>query len=208
MRTPKARRTGPVCFCGASGLLLTVLLGGCQSLPASPTVSNTVPESFKAPQIIHRLVVLYPATTNRDVRDAYSRLEAEVFTLKDSRPDLRVVDRLHLPAILREQQFQMRGEVSEDTAVRVGRVLGVDAVLLYQVEGPTLRDVVLARFSGDVPPVVITSRVILVETAEVAFHNVVTSPVLPVPESIQSEVRAALQRAITRTTSDLRLAFR
>jgi hypothetical protein len=190
------------------GLILAVLLSGCQSLPPSPSVSNTVPETLKAPQKIHRLVVLYPATANRDVRDAYNRLEAELFKLKDSRPDLKIVDRLHLPAILREQQFQLRGVVSEDTAVRVGRVLGVDAVLLYQVEGPTLRDVVLARFSGDVPPVVITSRVILVETAEVAFHNVVTSPVVAAPESLQTEMRAALQRAVTRTAVDLHLAFR
>jgi hypothetical protein len=193
-------------------VVLAALLSGCQSwhAPAAPDVSNTVPESLRAPQIIQRVVVLYPSASNREVRDAYSHLEAEVFRLKDARPSLRVVDRLHLPAILREQEFQLRGVVSDDTAVRVGRVLGVNAVLLYHVEGPTLRDVVLAKFSGDMPPVVITSKVIIVETAEVAFLNVVTSPILPGAESIQSQsqVRAALNRAIARTAEDLRHAFR
>jgi hypothetical protein len=152
-------------------------------------------------------VVLYPATSVRDVRDAYSRLEADAFTLKAIRPSIRIVDRRHLPAIVREQQFQLRGMVSEDTAVHLGKVLGVDAALVYQIEGPTFRDIVLARFSGEVPPVVITSKIILVETAEVVFHNVVTSAIPPTTDSLTSDVRGALERAVIRTTSDLRLAF-
>jgi hypothetical protein len=189
-------------------LVLSLMLGGCQSGPASFGVSNTVPSSVRAPWTISRIVVLYPEAASREVRDSYSRLDAEVFKLKAERPSLRIVDRRHLPSIIREQEFQLRGMVSEDTAIRVGRVLGVDSVLVYHIEGPTLRDVVFARFSGDVPPIVITSKVIMVESAEVVYHNVVSTAIEPATEPLHTQVRAALQRAIARTASDLRQAFR
>jgi hypothetical protein len=152
-------------------------------------------------------VVLYPSTASREVREAYNRLEAELFKLKEHRPSLRIVDRQHLPAVIREQQFQLRGLVSEETAVRLGRILGVEAAVVYQIEGPSFRDIVHARFSGVVPPVVITTKVILVESAEVVFHNVVTSPVAATAEAPSMEAHAALQRAVARTAMDLRFAF-
>jgi hypothetical protein len=189
-------------------LMLALLVGGCQSGPTSSSISNTIPQSARAPRSIERLVVLYPAASSREVRDAYSQLEAEAFTLKDERPSLRIVDRRHLPAIIREQQFQLRGMVAEDTAIHVGRVLGVDSVLVYHIEGPSLRDVVFARFSGDVPPIVITSKVIMVESAEVVFHNVVTTAIEPARDPLHTQVRTALQRAVARTASDLSRAFR
>jgi hypothetical protein len=195
----------------AQSLWLVVVLAvamGCQSTAGVSQVFQTVSPSARAPLSITRIMVLYPTTSSREVRDAYSQLEAEVFKLKEQRPSLRIVDRRDLPAIIREQQFQLRGMVSEDTAIHVGRVLGVDAVLIYQIEGPTLRDVVFARFSGAVPPVVITSKVIMVESAEVVFHNVVTTAVEPASDPLQTQVRVALQRAIVRTAADLRQAFR
>jgi hypothetical protein len=42
--------------------------------------------------------------------------------------------------------------VSEQTAIRLGRVLGVDSVLLYRIQGATPRDNMLARFYGALPP--------------------------------------------------------
>jgi hypothetical protein len=192
---------------GLFSFTVALVLAGCQWGASAPRVSHTIPASVQAPHTISRLVVLYPATSVRDLRDAYSRLEADAFTLKSQRPWMRIVDRRHLPAIVREQQFQLRGMVSEDTAVHLGRMLGVDAALVYQIEGPSLRDIVLARFSGDVSPIVITSKIILVETAEVVFHNVVTSPIPPSPDSLASDVRGALERAVVRTSSDLQYAF-
>src|ERR671924_419655 len=102
----------------AWGLCLSVVLTlemGCQSTPNVSQVLQTVAPSARAPLSISRIMVLYPTTSSREVKDAYTQLEAEVFKLKEQRPSLRVVDRRDLPAIIREQQFQLRGMVSEDT---------------------------------------------------------------------------------------------
>ena len=45
-----------------------------------------------------------------------------------------------MPAIVAEQRFQVEGLVSEESAVRIGRMLGVDSVLMYRIDGSTLRD--------------------------------------------------------------------
>jgi len=193
--------------CLGLGLLVAVVLEGCASDQYVAQTSQTISPSVRAPLSIQRMVVLYPTTSQRDLRDAYTRLEAAVFKLKEERPSLRIVDRRYLPAIIREQQFQLGGMVSEDTAVQVGRVLGVDSVLIYHIEGPSLRDVVFARFSGDVPPIVISSKVIIVESAEVVFHNVVTTGVEPARDPLHTHVRTALERAIARTSADLLRAF-
>jgi hypothetical protein len=189
------------------GLMATGVLQGCAS-DQRIEVTQTVSPSVRAPSSIQRIVVLYPTTSSHDLRDAYTQLEAAVFKLKEERPSLRIVDRRHLPAIIREQQFQLRGMVSEDTAVHVGRVLGVDSVVIYHIEGPSLRDVVFARFSGDMPPIVISSKVVIVESAEVVFHNVVTTVVEPASDPLHTHVRTALERAIARTAADLLQAFR
>lgn len=211
-----------VCFSGNSiGLLFLPLLIGCE-IAAPQTrpllgVWKTVPASIQVPITIERLAILYPKSYNRLLMDAYARLEGAAFQLKEQRPRLRIVDRFHLSTILDEQRFQLGGSVSEQTAISLGRLLGVDSVLLFSIEGPTVRDHTIARFTGDLPPFTLTSKIIRVESAEVVFHNVVTSRVeafggwMP-PVFSESHmppvVRAAVDRGVAQTIADLRHAFR
>lgn len=44
-------------------------------------------------------------------------------------PFLRVVDREHMEAIIREQQLQLSGAIDENTAVQVGELVGAQAIL-------------------------------------------------------------------------------
>ena len=161
--------------------------------------------------------MLYPESSNREIVDAYARLESAAFQFKEQRPALRIVDRFHLNEILEEQRFQMSGDVSDETAIRLGRLLGVDCVLLYQIDGPSMRDWVLADNHGDLPPFHVKSKIVSVESAEVLFHNAVTAQVdghdVETPrfynsESMSSLARAALDRGVERTIHDLRHAFR
>lgn len=130
---------------------------------------------------------------------------------------MRIIDRFNLQAVLDEQRFQSSGVVSDETAIRLGHLLGVDSVLLYRVEGPTWRDHVLARSGIDLPPFVVTSKIIRVESAEVVFHNVVTIPIEGPGErpfslfreaQMSPTVREALDRGIAQTIADLQHAFR
>ena len=119
-------------------VVLVLLCGivGCQSghprVVAAPTLQNTVPASLQVPATVQRLAVLHPKTSSRELRDAYARLEGAAFLLKEQRPSLRIVDRSYLSQILDEQRFQAGGSVSDDTAIRIGRLLGVDSVLLAE----------------------------------------------------------------------------
>jgi hypothetical protein len=182
----------------------------------SAMVRSSVASTARVPAHLARLAVLYPRTSDRDMAAAYQRLAGATFQLKAQRRSLQIVERADLQAILDEQGLQAGGTVSDQTAVHVGRMLGVDGVVLYRIDGPNLRDRVFAKYSGDLPPFLLTSKVILVESAEVVYHNVVVTPVAGLDAGhgsafaesrIQPLVRAALDRGIDRTAVDLARAF-
>lgn len=197
---------------------LLLSLAGCYTVPTGPPpVWNTAVASLRIPVDVERLAVLYPRTYNRELLQAYARLAGATFQLKERRPALRIVERFDLPTIRSEQIFQLSGIASDETAVGVGRLLGADSVLLYQIDGPSLRDRLLARLYGNLPPFLVTSKIIRVESAEVVYHNVVTAPIAsrhhPLPffdgESWKDQTfQTALDRGIAQTIDDLHQAFR
>lgn len=198
-----------------SALALCVVTG-CQSSPPA-AVRHTMPSSVAVPHSVERLAVLHRIPTDRDQREAYSRLEGAAFQLKELRPHIRIFDRANLERILSEQQFQLSGPVAEESAIRAGRMLGVDSVLLYEIRGPSARDRLFARHSSDIPPLSVSSKIIQVENGEVLFHNVVTAAVDDADAAgggFGSEfaaaplIRSALARGVDRTIADLREAFR
>jgi len=193
---------------------------GCQTaLPLTivPSIRNDAPDIVRVPMTVERLAILHPKTYNRELLDAYARLAGAAFQLKEHRPSLRIIERFDLPSIQREQQFQLSGVVSDETAISLGRLLGVDSVLFYRIEGPALRDRVLAKLYGELPPFTVTSKVIRVESAEVVYHNVVSTPLAFRNDSLpfffsdrehDPSYRAALERGIAQTIADLQHAFR
>ena len=212
-----ARRCSPVQLMGI--LTIAVLMASCPSVTTqtTPTFSfRSTPRVLPIPADVQRMAVLYPRGGPPEWSSAYSRLEGAAFQLKTFRPNLRIIDRSHMPTIVSEQRFQVGGLVSEESAVRIGRMLGVDSVLIYRIDGPTLRDRFFARQNRDLLPVTITSKIIRVESGEVVYHNVVTARG-DEPEgswlSLSDDVdyqrwsREAIDRGIMQTVYDLRRAF-
>ncbi len=209
-------------YSGAYALVILLpLSAACQTTDpavATPPVHTTVPYSVRVPGDVERLAVLYQNPLDRDEMEAYSHLEGATFQFKELRPSLRIFERSQMSVIIDEQRFQLRGYVSEETAVRVGRVLGVDSVLIYAIKGPSLRDRMFARSHKEIPPYLVTSKIIRVESAEVLFHNVVTASVNDRDGGGRSHfasdfkarplLRSALDRGVQQTISDLRHAFR
>ena len=199
--------------------MAALMVAGCSnSLPPPPAIGEMdLPPSFLAiPRDVQRLAVLYPRGANPEWSSAYSRLEGAVFQLKAYRPALRIVDRSHISTVFTEQRFQAGGLVSDESAVRIGQMLGVDSVLIYRIDGPTLRDRFWARQPRDLPPITVTSKIIRVESAEVVYYNVVTARVAEAEGSrwsrsdnvdYQRWSREAVDRGIIQTVSDLRRAF-
>lgn len=200
-------------------LTMAILVASCSNVTTQtpPTVSfRSVSPVLPIPAGVQRIVVLYPRGGSPEWSSAYSRLEGAAFRLKTFRPNLRIIDRSHMPAIVAEQRFQVGGLVSEESAVRIGRMLGVDSVLIYRIDGPTLRDRFFARRHRDLPPVTVTSKIIRVESAEVVYHNVVTAHVDETEASswsLSDNVdyhrwsREAVDRGVMQTVDDLRRAF-
>jgi hypothetical protein len=198
---------------------MAVLTASCaHATPqTTPTFSfHSAHPTLPIPADVQRIAVLYPHGGSHEWSSAYSRLEGAAFQLKALRPNLRIIDRSHMLAIVSEQRFQGGGLVSDESAVRIGQMLGVDSVLIYRIDGPTLRDRVWARWHRDLPPVTVTSKILRVESAEVVYHNVVTARAdeaegfswsLPDHLDYQGWSRAAIDRGILQTVFDLRRAF-
>jgi hypothetical protein len=95
-------------------------------------------------------------------------------------------------------------------------MLGIDSVVIFNIEMPGIRERALARLYGNLPPVVVTSKLIKIETGEVLYYNVVASTI-PDPqggwsgfgneELIQPAILSALDRGLRRTVEDLHRAF-
>jgi hypothetical protein len=197
----------------ALSLVCLLLVSACHTEKPTPApIQNTVPASLTIPAAVERLAVLHPRSSDRDLLNAYAQLYGAVFQFKAHRPALKIVERLDLDSIVDEQRVQLNGMVSDDTAIHVGRLLGADAVLLYHIDGPTSREKALARLEGEVPPYVLSSKLIKVESGEVLYLNVVTTPVEKWNTdtsffSVDPYLLKALDRGVAQTIIDLQRAF-
>jgi hypothetical protein len=189
---------------------------GCQALvPTNDPLAT--PQSLRnVPSDIQRIAVLYPRSSNPEFSEAYQRLEGAVFQLKARRPTLRIVDRFHVPMLRSEQEFQYAGSVTDESAVRAGRMLGVDSVLLYTIDGPAMRDRLFVDRPSQLRPITVTAKIVRVETAEIVYHNVVTTRMddggrwgwtLSDSTDVQQLGREALDRGVRQAMSDLQRAF-
>ena len=190
---------------------LIIALAGCQSQPPAQSPLPAIPSAaILIPHDVQRIAVVYPKSSRPELNEAYNRLEGATFRLKLYRPALKIVDRFDLPHVLDEHRLQLA--VADDSAIRIGRLLGVDSVLIYRIDVPTMRDRLWARQQSDLPPITVTSKLIRVESAEVVYHNVVTAHLDDQPRGgwsladsmdYQRLSRDAMERGIVRTVLEL-----
>lgn len=190
--------------------------------PTPPIAVDQAPANlaiigFPVPQHVRRLAVWYPNTSEQDVAYGYSRLEQAAFQLKTQRSWIKIVERRNIAPLTDEQRLQLSGRVGDDSAVRVGKWLGADSIILFRIDMPTWRERLLARFYGKMPPFVVSSKIISVETGEVLYHDIVTA--MPVPHSgawsdyasdyeLQPALRSALDHALSVAIVHLNQSFR
>ncbi len=205
-------------------LLSAVLIAGlwlpaaCRPVPVADSSHTAVLfDDVPVPQHVRRLAVWYPRTWEQDVSYGYSRLEQAAFQLKRQRSNIKIVERRNLEQLTDEQRLQLSGRVGDDSVVRVGRWLGADSIVLFRIDGPTWRERLLARMHGKMPPFIVSSKIISLESGEVLYHDVVTAA--PVPASgewsdydsdhqLRPAMHAALDQALSAAILHLHQSFR
>lgn len=204
----------------AVAILSTWSLTACRlspsvSVAAAPDYS--VPDSARVPSHVTRLAVWYPSTGERDVAYGYMKLEQATFQLKKRRSWIKIVDRRYLDTVRDEQRLQLSGRVADDSAIHIGKWIGADSLVMFQIDRPQWRDRLWARFSEQMAPVVVSSKIISVETGEVLYHDVVqivSAPPLGKREQygndalLQSTMHASLDRAVSLAIAHLDQSFR
>lgn len=85
----------------------------------------------------------------------------------------RVMERQQIAKVLDEQKFQQSGAVDQATAVKVGKILGVDMLVYGAVTNFGIRteatDVILYQQKEQVAESTVDVRMITVETSEILF---------------------------------------
>lgn len=191
----------------------------CRPVPVAvyQAPQNSAMVGAPVPQHVRRLAVWYPRTSEWHLAYGYSRLEQAVFQLKKQRSWIKIVERRNIESLTDEQRLHLSGRVADESAMRVGQWLGADSMVLFRIDGPTWRERLLARFHGNMPPIVVSSKIISVESGEVLYHDIVTT--LPVPPSgewgdyaidyeLQPMLRSALDHAVSLAIAHLDQSFR
>jgi len=213
----------PSVFATAAAAVLSLSVEtGCRPPTPTPVAADPLPlelmtTDMPVPQHVRRLAVWYPRAGEQELAYGYTRLEEATFQLKRQRSWLKIVDRRNVDQATEEQRFQLSGRVADDSAVRVGKWIGADSLVLFRIEGPTWRERLLARMYGKMPPFVVSSKIISLESGEVLYHDVVTA--MPVPVSgewseyasdyeLRPAMQAALDQALSTAILHLHRSFR
>jgi hypothetical protein len=170
-----ALQQNKLCMWGAPSVVRTLASKVCSdghapSLAAiSPPQTNlkvSVVPVFMPPPIstpIYRLAVV-PLTGSADDRFT-SWLDLTLNFLRSRHPQLVLVEREDLAAILDEVGIQYTGRVNDETTVRVGKLVGADGLLTYR----------LSTTSGAEPiSASLELRVLKVETGTTLFRQITT----------------------------------
>jgi hypothetical protein len=190
----------------------------CRPVPIADHSHTTMRfDDVAVPQHVRRLAIWYPRTLEQELAYGYSRLEQAAFQLKRQRADIKIVERRNLEQVTDEQRFQLSGRVGDDSVVHVGRWLGADSIVLFRIDGPTWRERLLARMHGKMPPFVVSSKIILLESGEVLYHDVVTAEPMPSSgewsdydsdQQLRPAMHAALDQALSTAILHLHRSFR
>ena len=106
------------------------------------------------------------------MQHAYDRLESKSWRTLSEQPGVRVVERRNLDVVRSEQHLQQLFAMDEKSAVRIGGLVGAQAVLLYHIRLPSWRDRFLV--DEDSLPITFGGRLLEVETGTVLWSETVT----------------------------------
>jgi TolB-like protein len=144
----------------AATTLLALLAAGCaQRVLVQPVVDTGT---------YHRLAVL-PLETDSYLSTVGNQLADEiVVNLLKNAPQLDIVERTRVDAVVREQDLARAGYISQESAIAVGKMLGVRAILTGSVSVSI----------GDIQPTPLNAQRVASGTATVRLIDTQTGKIL------------------------------
>ena len=139
------------------------------SLPVKVYQSGTLlPSEINIP--ISTITVI-PSGTPSILPLVEPAVQQGLFNLKKLYKRMRIIDRADIKQILEEQILQSGGLVAESTAVKLGKMAGVQTILTYQIQTTPDAELELIRARGGTISSSISAKLISVETGEVLFQT-------------------------------------
>lgn len=106
------------------------------------------------------------------MQHAYDRLESKTWQVLTKRGGVRVLERRNLETIRKEQHLQHLYAMDEESAVRIGGLVGAQGVLVYRIRMPSWRDRFLVE--EELLPITFGGRLLDVETGTVLWSESLT----------------------------------
>ncbi len=158
-------------FAGAVGAVLVLSASGCFTPAQMQKMQEQAGTYSMSPNFdltrMWRIAVLPPTAGMADVSVGPLYDHAGLALMRTSKVTL--VDRSEVDRILQEQQFSASGVVDPNTAARLGRLMGAEAVMLVNVNSVKHDD--FFSDSPDQRDAKLYVKIIRVETAEVLYYS-------------------------------------
>lgn len=122
-----------------------------------------------------RKIAIIPPKVNSDSpsnKEWTSSIEEIFYSLPRLKADLKLLERDKIAKILSELEFQMSGLVADNEAVRVGRMLGADHIVLYEFSTASDNDIRKIQMRGGSFVSIIRIKMINVETSEIVYDHI------------------------------------
>ena len=153
-------------------VLILFLIPGCGG---NPQPKPEIPQLRFLPPSVAILI-----TDNQHVlfkndslmQHAYDRLESKTWRILSEQAGVQVVERRNLEVVRSEQHLQQLYAMDEGSAVRIGGLVGAQAVLLYHIRLPSWRDRIFVEENS--LPITFGGRLLEVETGTVLWSETVT----------------------------------
>lgn len=135
---------------------------------------------------------------DKDDADKHVRflLEQAVFTVKAAHPNVVIVERRSIKDLLTEFKFQSSGLVRDQDLAKIGHFIGLDYVIVFDTSYADLNELYGLNNRIDAWEVVIQTKIIDVNTAELVFSCSPTTRVAVGKTMKASEVKTLNREAL------------
>lgn len=143
-----------------------------------PLIRNKV----KRLAILHPTMSQVPCVSRQFEKTMSEQLEQTVFGISRFRPPIELVERRNLDMALKELQIQASGLVRDSDFVGIGRMIGADHVLSYEIACTSREVIERIKTEGGSVRASIFGKIINVQTGAVVYHDTFEQSVfLPTP---------------------------